>query len=118
MAADARTRIGKLSAMAGSFEAMADLPDFESKRRALLRKCDAAYAIAEQGRSYVDKQGEQHSQPDSAAMIKCIELAGRFLGVLAEVEKRAKDDDERRTADIEQIATLLRGAGYRVEKAA
>ena len=109
--------------MAGSFEAMADLPDFESKRRALLRKCDAAYAIAEQGRSYVkpgkgDKPDELHTQPDSAAMIKCIELAGRFLGVLAEVEKRAKDDDERRTADIEQIATLLRGAGYKVEKAA
>ena len=116
---DARQKIGGLAKAAGSFEAMAHLPGFEEKRRALLRKCDEAYAVAQVGRTYTDSKGVEHWQPDSSAMIKCIELAGRFLGVLAEVEKRAKDDDGApRPADVEQIASLLRSVGYRVEKAA
>lgn len=98
---------------------MADLPGFEEKRRSLLRKCDDAYAVAEKGRSYVDKNGAEHSQPDSAAMIKCIELAGRFLGVLAEVERRAKDDPGGTALeDLEEVAKLMRLAGYVVQKAA
>jgi hypothetical protein len=98
---------------------MADLPDFESRKRALLKKCDEAYALGEAGRSYVDKHGEKHSQPDVAACIKCIELAARIMGVLAEAEKRVKlADDEQRAVDIETVANLLRGVGYRVEKAA
>lgn len=116
---DARQKIGALTRAAGSFEAMADMPSFEDKRRALLKKCDAAYAVAEVGRSYVDKNGEEHSQPDSAAMIKCIELAGRFLGVLAEIDKRAREDDGPvRGVEIDQIVSLLRSVGYKVEKAA
>lgn len=102
-----------------SFEAMADLGTFEEKRKALLRKCDHAYAVAEAGRGYKDNKGREHSNPDAGGMVRCIELAARLLGVLAEAEKRAKDGDgDTRTADIEQVASLLRSVGYEVTKKA
>lgn len=102
-----------------SFEAMADLPTFEARKRALLRKCDEAYDVAVAGRNYTDKHGELHANPDGSGMVKCIELAARIMGVLSEAEKRAKDGEgETRAADVEQIASLLRSCGYRVEKAA
>lgn len=111
--------LGKLTAQVNSFESMADLPGFAEKQKALLRKCDAAYAIAQIGRSYTDKAGEHHSQPDSSAMIKCIELAARLLGILTEAEKRAREGEgDTVRADIEYIAGLLRSAGYDVKKAA
>lgn len=98
---------------------MADLPDFSSRQRALLKKCDEAYAIAEKGRSYVkpgkgDKPDELHSQPDSAAMIKCIELAARLLGVIAEAEKVAKSDENMRDVGVQQLLALLRSLGYTI----
>jgi hypothetical protein len=117
--ADTRQKLGALTKAAISFEAMCDLPDFESKRRALMRKNDEVFAVAKAGRSYVDKKGELHSQPDAAAMSKCVELGARLLGVLAEIDKRAKDDPGGTALeDLEEVAKLMRLAGYVVQKAA
>lgn len=102
-----------------TFEAMADLPNFEDKRRALLKKCDHAYAVAEMGRNYTDKHGEVHANPDAGGMVRCIELAARVLGVLAEAERRAKDGEgETRDVNLDEVAELMRRAGYEVKKAA
>jgi hypothetical protein len=114
-----KSRLGVLERKVVSFAEMAGLPNFEQRKRALLEKCDDAYAIAEVGRNYTDKSGNPHNDPDCSGMVKCIELAARIMGVLAEAEKRAKDGEgETRAADVEQIASLLRSCGYRVEKAA
>ena len=117
--ADARQRLGALTKAAISFEEMCDLPDFESKRRALMRKNDEVFVVAKAGRSYVDKKGELHSQPDAAAMSKCVELGARLLGVIAEVEKRAKAaDGESQEVDIMTIIRLIESIGYEVTKKA
>lgn len=112
-------QLNNLEKQVQSFEAMADMPNFEGKRRALLRKCDEAYEVAKKGRSYVDKMKREHNDPDVGGMIKCIELSARILGILTEAEKRVKDGDgDTRAADIEQIASLLRSVGYEVTKKA
>lgn len=117
--ASSRQLNGALEKAVSSFEAMADLPTFEGKRRALLAKCDHAFQVAETGRNYTDKHGDVHSNPDSGGMVRCVELAARLLGVLAEAEKRARDGEgETRAADMETVASLLRSVGYKVEKAA
>jgi hypothetical protein len=119
MAANSGQITGSIERHIHSFEEMADLPAFEDKRKALLRKLDKAFTLAEDGRTYTDKKGETHYNPDSGGMVKCVELAARLLGVLAEAEKRIKDGEgDTRTADIEQVASLLRSVGYKVEKAA
>lgn len=111
--------LGALTKAVDSFEAMADMATFEDKKRALLRKCDHAFQVAETGRNYVDKHGEEHSNPDSGGMVRCIELAARILGVLAEAERAAKNGDgETRGVEIDQLVSLLRSIGYNVEKAA
>jgi len=111
--------VGALSKAVTSFEAMADLSTFEERKRALLKKCDHAFVTAEMGRNYTDKNGEVHSNPDAGGMVRCIELAARILGVLAEAERAAKNGDgETRGVEVEQIVSLLRSIGYKVEKAA
>ncbi len=111
--------LGALTKAVDSFEAMADMATFDEKKRALLRKCDHAFQVAETGRNYVDKHGEEHSNPDSGGMVRCIELAARILGVLAEAERAAKNGDgETRGVEIDQLVSLLRSIGYNVEKAA
>jgi hypothetical protein len=101
------------------FEQMADLPTFEDKRRQLLRKCDYAFEVAETGRNYVDKHGEEHRNPDTGGMTRLIELAARVLGVLAEADRRAKDGEgETREVNLDEVAELMRRAGYKVQKAA
>ncbi len=98
---------------------MADLGSHDERKRALLTKCDAIWAIAEVGRSYVDKQGELHSQPDASALCKVTELAARLMGVMAESEKLAKESDgETKPVEIEQLVGFMRSIGYKVEKAA
>ena len=116
--ADTRQKLGALTKRVDTFEAMANLPGFAEKQRALLRKVDEVFAVAKVGRNYVDKHGAEHSQPDASAMGKCVDIGARILGVLAEAEKRVKaGDQEQQAVDIEQIAGLLRSVGYRVEKA-
>jgi len=101
------------------FEEMADLANFEDKRKALLKKCDHAYEIAETGRNYVDKHGQEHSNPDAGGMVRCIELAARVLGVLAEAERRANAGGEG-TAEVTEdvLVEMMRKLGYEVKKAA
>ena len=102
-----------------SFEAMADLSTFDDRKRALLKKCDHAFEVAEEGRNYTDKRGDLHTNPDAGGMVRCIELAARILGVLAEAERAAKNGDgETRGVEVEQLVSLLRSVGYKVEKAA
>ncbi len=117
-----RNKLGALErsvAALGSFEAMADLPTFEDRKRALRAKCDETYAVAHEGRNYTDKHGEVHANPDASGMSRCIELAARIMGVLVEAERRAKDGDgDSRQADIDQLIGLIRSIGYKVEKAA
>jgi len=114
-----KRRLGALERAVGSFEAMAGLATFEEKRRSLLGKVDEVYDLAETGRNYEDKNGIEHRQPDSSGMVKCVELAARLLGVLAEAERRAKDGDgETREADIETVIQQLQKLGYSVKKAA
>lgn len=104
-----------LSKQVKGFEAMADMPDLGTRQRALLRRCDELYAIAEIGRSYTDKHGEEHSQPDSHTMLKCTELAARLLGVITEAEKNAKrEDGDSRGVEIHQLVSLLRSMGYEI----
>ena len=111
--------LGNLEINVMSFAEMADLPNFEAKRRALMLRCEEVFQIAKQGRTYIDKKGIKHIQPDAGAMNKAIELSARLLGVLSEADKRVKDGDEdSRAADIEQVASLLRSVGYIVKKAA
>jgi hypothetical protein len=101
------------------FEQMADLPNFEDKRRALLSKLDEAYATAETGRNYIDKNDIEHRNPDAGGMVRCVELAARVLGVLTEADRRAKDgDSETRDVNLDEVAELMRRAGYEVKKAA
>lgn len=117
--ADARQTLGVIESMTRRFEEMADLATFEQRKRALLAKCDVAWDIAEKGRGRVTKTGNEINDPDCSAMIKCIELAARIMGVLSESERRAKEGEgETRQADIEQIVSLVRSCGYKVEKAA
>ena len=44
-----RGKLGVLERQVTSFVEMADLPTFEARKRALLQKCDEAYAVAEVG---------------------------------------------------------------------
>lgn len=111
--------IGSITKDVLRFEQMADLTNFEDKRRAILRKCDHAYDVAETGRNYTDKYGEEHRNPDTGGMARLIELAARVLGVLAEAERRAKDGEgETREVNLDEVAELMRRAGYEVKKAA
>lgn len=117
--ASSKQLLGAVSRAVETFAQMADLATHEERKRALLAKCDKVWVVAETGRNYTDKHGEVHANPDSAGMAKCIELAARLMGVLVESEKRAREGDgDTRAADVEQIASLLRSVGYRVEKAA
>lgn len=112
--------IGSLVRSVDKFVDMADLPTFEERKKALLAKCDQAYAVAQVGRGRTIEKGEQVTQlldPDTGGMVKCIELAARLMGVLAEADQRAKNGDgESRGVEIEQLISLLRSIGYHVEK--
>ncbi len=119
MNGNTRGKLGVLERQVTSFVEMADLPTFEARKRALLQKCDEAYAVAEVGRGRTTKTGNEINDPDCGGMIKCIELAARIMGVLTEAERRAKDGDgDSRAADLEEVAKLMRLAGYVVSKAA
>jgi hypothetical protein len=116
---NAKGKLGVLERQVTSFASMADLPTYEDRKRALLGKCDEAYDTAKSGRNYTDKHGEVHANPDGSGMVRCIELAARIMGVLTEAERRAKDGDgDSRAADLEEVAKLMRLAGYLVAKAA
>jgi len=111
--------LGALKVAVDSFESLADMTNFQDKRRLLLRKCDHTLRVAETGRNYTDKHGEVHANPDAGGMVRCVELAARLSGVLAEAEQKAKNGDgETRGVEIEQLVSLLKSIGYRVEKAA
>lgn len=119
--ASSKQLIGTLSRSVDKFVDMADLPTFEERKKALLAKCDQAYAVAQVGRGRTVEKGDKVVQlfdPDTGGMVKCIELAARLMGVLAEAERRAKDGEgESRGVEIEQLISLIRSIGYRVEKA-
>lgn len=116
--ADARQTLGTIERLTLRFEQMADLPTFEDRKRALLAKCDTAWDIAEKGRGRTTKTGNEISDPDCSAMIKCIELAARIMGVLSEAEKKIRDGEgDTRVADIDQLANLLESTKrYKVVK--
>ena len=115
----AKTNFPNLAAQVMRFEAMADLPNFEEKRRALLKKLDEVYDVAKTGRNYVDKNDIEHCNPDAGGMVRSVELAARVLGVLTEAERRANAGGEN-TVDVteEVLVEMMRKIGYEVKKVA
>jgi hypothetical protein len=114
--------LGSITQSVSSFLAMADLATHDERKRALLGKLDGAYKLAERGRGRVVHKPDSDVElfdPDTGGMVKCIELAARLMGVLAESERAAKNGDgETRGVEIDQLVSLLKSIGYRVEKAA
>jgi len=118
----AASKLGSITRSVDSFLAMAELPTFEERKKALLGKLDDAYRVAEKGRGRIVHKPDSDVElfdPDVGGMVKCIELAARLMGVLTEAEQKAKSGDgETRGVEIDQLVSLLKSIGYKVEKAA
>lgn len=108
------TRLGLLD-----FAAVGKLGSMEEKREQMLGRCQEIYEGAH-GKTYTNRGGVEIPDPDWPGMTRALDLACNLMGLVADANRKAQkpDDDERRTADIEQVAALLRTAGYSVEKAA
>lgn len=100
-----------------SFAAVAKLSTLEERREHMLMRCQEIYETA-QSRDRNTQSGKV-SDPDSHAMVKCVELACKLLGVTAEVEQRIRrGEQDTTTVPVEQVAELLEAAGYEVKKRA
>ena len=123
MPGNVQTKVGQLHGQARKlllmpFDELVSM-DMDNRRRQLLGRAQEVYTLAHE-QTRVLKDGTETASPDYHAMVKCVELSANLLGVIADATRRAAkpDEDEKRTADIEQVAALLRSVGYNVTKAA
>lgn len=85
----------------------------EQKREQMLARCQEIYERADQ-RERQSGKGAAFADPDCHAMVKCVELSAKLMGLFSDDQSEA---DQRET-DIKKIAKLLESAGYEVKKVA
>jgi hypothetical protein len=91
------------------FDAVADLPTKDARRKQMLKRCQEVYKAAA-ARERQSGKGPAFSDPDHHAQIKCVELASRLMNLFAE-----EQEDEKREVGIQQIVKLLREVGYEIK---
>lgn len=118
MAREPKLEIASLTGNAIAFKLLdfrdvSGLATKEQKREQMLARCQQIYERADQ-RERQSGKGAAFADPDCHAMVKCVELSAKLMGLFSDDQSEA---DQRET-DIRKIAKLLESAGYEVKKVA
>ena len=116
MAREPKAEISQLMGSAAAFVLLDfrnvnGLATREAKREQMLARCQEIYERADQ-RERQSGKGAAFADPDCHAMVKCVELSAKLMGLFKDDES----ESDRRETDIAAIATLLRSVGYDVVK--